>query len=326
LNANINEIETATYDPSNIHDFLETYDYEKPFSYNLPPHISVRGNKLCEKKRVDSLARTRNTIKRIVYANSNKLDKFLTLTFKNEKTLKEGNKCVGLFIKKLEYHTGNKYSYLAIPEFSKQNTKRLHYHIILFNSHFLNFKTLEKCWKFGYTNIKSLQGINYIGHYISKYLSKTNYEKRLIGQKCYFTSRNIKRPIEYKKFDKEKENYYNIKEDYQLINKNNYICITKQHLNNIMKNQITTKQALEIMKSKKIFSAEFVKKDGSIRKIVGRTGVTKHLKPNAKPQAYKPSERGYVTIYDFQKKDYRLINVQTLIKVNQTEILINQIK
>jgi hypothetical protein len=93
-----------------------------------------------------------------------------------------------------------------------------------------------------------------------------------------------------------------------------------------MKNQITTKQALEIMKSKKIFSAEFVKKDGSIRKIVGRTGVTKHLKPNAKPQAYKPSERGYVTIYDFQKKDYRLINVQTLIKVNQTEILINQIK
>jgi len=92
-----------------------------------------------------------------------------------------------------------------------------------------------------------------------------------------------------------------------------------------MKNQMTTKQALEIMNSKKIFSAEFIKKDGSIRKIVGMTGVKKHLKANAKKQAYNPKERGYVTIYDFQKKDYRLINLQTIIKVNQTQILTNQI-
>lgn len=92
-----------------------------------------------------------------------------------------------------------------------------------------------------------------------------------------------------------------------------------------MKNQMTTKQALEIMNSKRIFSAEFIKKDGTIRKIVGMTGVKKHLKPDAKKQAYNPKERGYVTIYDFQKKDYRLINLQTLIKVNQTEILTNKV-
>jgi hypothetical protein len=90
-----------------------------------------------------------------------------------------------------------------------------------------------------------------------------------------------------------------------------------------MNNQITTKQALEIIKSKKIFSAEFVKKDGSIRKIVGRTGVKKHLKPNAKPQAYNPKERGYITIFDFQKKDYRLVNLQTLIRVNHYVVTTN---
>lgn len=90
-----------------------------------------------------------------------------------------------------------------------------------------------------------------------------------------------------------------------------------------MNNQITTKQALEIIKSKRIFSAEFIKKDGSIRKIVGRTGVKKHLKPNAKPQAYNPKERGYVTIYDFQKKDYRLVNLQTLIRVNHYVVTTN---
>lgn len=45
LNANINEIETATYDPSNIHDFLETYE------------LAIKRQALC-----DSLAVLKNYI------------------------------------------------------------------------------------------------------------------------------------------------------------------------------------------------------------------------------------------------------------------------
>jgi len=83
-----------------------------------------------------------------------------------------------------------------------------------------------------------------------------------------------------------------------------------------MNNTINTNKAIEIIRSKKIFSAEYIKKDGSVRKIVGRTGVKKHLKPNARKRSYNPNERGYVTVYDFSIKDYRLINLQTLIRVN----------
>lgn len=79
---------------------------------------------------------------------------------------------------------------------------------------------------------------------------------------------------------------------------------------------MNTKQAIEIIKSKRFFSAEFIKKDGSVRYITGQYGVMKHLKPNAKPQAYKPSERGYLTIWDLQKKEYRLLNTQTIVKLN----------
>jgi hypothetical protein len=79
---------------------------------------------------------------------------------------------------------------------------------------------------------------------------------------------------------------------------------------------MNTKNAIEIIKSKRFFSAVFTKKDGTTRYIYGRYGVKKHLKPNAKPQVYNPSERGYLTIWDMQLKEYRLINTQTIISIN----------
>ena len=76
------------------------------------------------------------------------------------------------------------------------------------------------------------------------------------------------------------------------------------------------KSAIAVLKSGKFFSAEFTKKDGSNRKIVGRYGVKKYLSPSQRPQAYNPRELGYLPIFDIQKSEYRLINLQTLTKVN----------
>jgi hypothetical protein len=89
---------------------------------------------------------------------------------------------------------------------------------------------------------------------------------------------------------------------------------------NLKKNKMTKKDAIAIIRSSKFFSAEFVKKDGSVRYIHGRSGVKKYLKPDAKPQAYNPSELGYISVYDMHKKSYRLINAQTIIKVNGMEV------
>jgi hypothetical protein len=80
------------------------------------------------------------------------------------------------------------------------------------------------------------------------------------------------------------------------------------------------KQAIEIIKSGLFFSAEFIKKDGSVRTIRARSGVKKYLRPNAKPRTYNPTELGYITIFDLDKEDYRLINLQTLTKVNRKEV------
>lgn len=59
-----------------------------------------------------------------------------------------------------------------------------------------------------------------------------------------------------------------------------------------------------------IFSAVFVKKDGSDRQIVCRLGVQKGVKGVG--LAYDPHSYGLVTVFDVQKNEFRHINASTL--------------
>lgn len=72
----------------------------------------------------------------------------------------------------------------------------------------------------------------------------------------------------------------------------------------------------------KIFSVQFTKKDGSLRRMVARTGVTRHLKGGER--AYNPEEKGLTFVFDMQKKAYRSINLSTVtsIRINGKEITI----
>ena len=70
----------------------------------------------------------------------------------------------------------------------------------------------------------------------------------------------------------------------------------------------------------RIFSVVFTKKDGSERKMLCRTGVTKHLKGGVKK--YDDDALNYLTVYDLRKKAYRTINLNTLtqLKANRKVI------
>jgi hypothetical protein len=61
----------------------------------------------------------------------------------------------------------------------------------------------------------------------------------------------------------------------------------------------------------KIFTVTFLKKDGSLRVINGRLGVTKYLKGGS--STLNPAD--YITVYDLQSKGYRAINKSTIIEV-----------
>ena len=63
----------------------------------------------------------------------------------------------------------------------------------------------------------------------------------------------------------------------------------------------------------KIASAEFIKKDGSLRKIVFRTKVTKGV--TGEGMKYDPAKLGLRTVFDMQKRDFRMINLETVISI-----------
>lgn len=60
----------------------------------------------------------------------------------------------------------------------------------------------------------------------------------------------------------------------------------------------------------KFFTVTFIKKDGTIRKMNARLGVTKGL--TGKGMAYNPIERNLLPVFDVQKQAYRMINAETI--------------
>lgn len=60
------------------------------------------------------------------------------------------------------------------------------------------------------------------------------------------------------------------------------------------------------------FTVTFVKRtDGTTRTINARLGVRRYLRGGELP--YDPIEKGLLPVYDVQKRDYRMINLGTII-------------
>ena len=69
----------------------------------------------------------------------------------------------------------------------------------------------------------------------------------------------------------------------------------------------------------KFFSIIFIKKNGELREMTARTGVTKGV--NGKGLKFDPIARGLLPVYDAANDGYRMINLETVkaikIKSNQ---------
>ena len=72
-------------------------------------------------------------------------------------------------------------------------------------------------------------------------------------------------------------------------------------------------QLFQEITSGKIFTAEFIKKDKTRRVINCRTNVKKFT--NGKGLSFDPIARNLLPVYDLKAKDYRFVNLSTLISV-----------
>lgn len=88
---------------------------------------------------------------------------------------------------------------------------------------------------------------------------------------------------------------------------------------------MNTKELIKEMNSGKIFTAEFIKKDNTRRVINCRTNVKKYV--TGKGLSFNPTAKNLLPVFDLQKKQYRFINLSTLISVTikQKKYFINDI-
>jgi len=194
--------------------YVEVYMYQKAMGYDF---VAKRSESSTWKEKTTAEAedilkrsgsRTRKKLLRIINANAYQwkdthgrifTPKFASLTFnKPILDVSEANVIFTNFVKRLNYHVNNNktnhFKYIAVPEFQKKS-KRVHFHVVFFNLHWFNNSQLNTIWGNGFVNIKNTKNIDNIGLYLTKYLNKDMTDKRLLGKKKYFASRNLKKPV-----------------------------------------------------------------------------------------------------------------------------------
>lgn len=143
------------------------------------------------------LQRARSRVRRLACANP-QLNKFFTLTFADNVTdLKYANNQFCCFIKRLNRYLTkmhkDKVQYIAVVEFQERGA--VHYHLLC-NLPFISAKTLQEIWGNGFIRINKIDDVDNVGAYVTKYMTKDNEDERLVGNRSYFTSQGLKKPIE----------------------------------------------------------------------------------------------------------------------------------
>ena len=81
--------------------------------------------------------------------------------------------------------------------------------------------------------------------------------------------------------------------------------------------QISPRRAFEFLWNEtegRIFSAYFRKKNGEMREMTCRRKVRKHLRGGDLP--YDPKPKLLLPVWDMNVKDYRMVNLDTLVSFN----------
>lgn len=190
-------------------DYVRLFKYSRPIESKFYPKENFKKEmqlNLFQKKAVRShfsLLRTKKNIIDIIH--SNKFHSFITLTFQDHFfNYKIYNKKFKKFIEVLRLSLPD-LKYFCVLEYT--NINRVHFHMLTDINYQFKNKSVQffseqyfanQFWKQGFVKIKPVTNNN-LGIYLSKYLSKSfNY---YAGQKIYWSSRNLNKPVVYKGYN-----------------------------------------------------------------------------------------------------------------------------
>lgn len=129
--------------------------------------------------------------------------KFLTLTYKeNMQDYSQLARDFDRFMKRLKYHLGAAFEYVAVPEQQKRGAWHLH---ILLYCPFIPIDTLKRLWHEsqgqGSFKINQIQHVQDVGAYVSKYMSKDmSPDSPLYHKKRYWASRGFTKQAKHFRF------------------------------------------------------------------------------------------------------------------------------
>ena len=217
-------IERVTHKIIKSGDVLEIYEYSEGYikGYTLTEY-EINNRKINNRTRTESnsddtdssrersLKRAKANLRRLINANHGQYgdqftSKFLTLTFKeNIQDIKQANYEFTKFIKRLNYHCfGTKKAnikYTCVIEFQERGA--IHYHVIIYNIPYIKASEISNIWGNGFIKINKIDDIDNVGAYVAEYLGQAEKgqghdieDDRLRGQKSYFSSKGLFKPIE----------------------------------------------------------------------------------------------------------------------------------
>lgn len=220
-------IEFYEYDTLHISDYSVSPEVAKLRALHRGIMSSDSGKK---QRRRQSNYRACKNIRGLVNSNAEELNKFVTLTFaKNEQDLIIANYEFKKFIQRLQLKISYPLKYVCIVEFQKRGA--VHYHLIM-NLPLFGKKRLEKVWGHGFVKINRIDNVQNIGAYFSKHGTKGDdvESERLASRKKFFSSRNLKRPLEIKDDDQVDVLYFKIPDTSKILKSNEFVSSNGEHI------------------------------------------------------------------------------------------------
>lgn len=174
---------------------------------NTAPTFSTKPKEKKEQRERYSVYRSKKRLIRLINSNVRfhlhhqtkkpYMPLFVTFTFaENMQDMKLANYRFSKFIQRFNYEVFKvkkaRLAYVVALEFQERGA--IHYHAVFFNLPFVEKlkERLLETWGEGYTDYKIVKNnITDVGNYITKYMNKENADSRLVGKKCYFSSKNL---------------------------------------------------------------------------------------------------------------------------------------
>lgn len=178
---------------------LEVYEYERPVARVWEVKRVGRSNapftsrEVKDENRRKTARRARAYVRRVINANP-QLNKFLTLTFAENCTdLYSARYEFDKFVKRIKTRF-KRFQFVVVIEFQKRGA--VHFHLLC-NLPYVDVNALAAIWRYGFIKLNRIDNVDNVGAYVTKYMTKDNFDERLAGRKSYSMSKGLRKPKEY---------------------------------------------------------------------------------------------------------------------------------